>query len=282
MMDAPLQKPTTAGEIRNLEQISRRVRARMVEIVHKSETMHLGGSLSCADILVALYWGAMRVDPANPRDPERDRFILSKGHAAPALFAVLDEKGFFPPGMLETYCTDGGRLAEHPTYGVPGVEVATGSLGHGLQVGLGMAFAGKLRGSSHRVYAVVSDAECNEGSTWEAALVAPAKGLDNVCAIVDFNKWQATDRSTEVTALRPLKAKWEAFGWSAQEVDGHDMAALVRVLRNVPDGSGRPVAVVANTVKGKGVSFMEDDNNWHYRSPSRDEFARAMQELRNP
>jgi transketolase len=159
------------------------------------------------------------------------------------------------------------------------VEVATGSLGHGLSLGLGMALAARIQGFSYKVFVVMSDGECNEGSVWEAALLAPANKLDNVVAIIDYNKWQATGRSNEITAIGPLMEKWKAFGWSAYEVDGHDLEALVNLLNNLPTGTGKPVAIVAHTVKGKGVSFMEDDNNWHYRSPNADEVEKAHREL---
>ena len=162
---------------------------------------------------------------------------------------------------------------------VPGVEVTTGSLGHGLSLGLGMAVAGRIQGHAYRVFTVVSDGECNEGTIWEAALFAPAQQLDQVAVIVDYNKWQATGRSNEVMSLNPFPQKWEAFGWSTYEIDGHDLNALIDVLQNVPDGSGKPVAIVAHTVKGKGVSFMEDDNNWHYRIPTAEEVDKAKMEL---
>jgi transketolase len=247
---------------------------------HKAGTPHLGSSLSCVDILVAVYWGTLAIDPEEPQDPDRDRFILSKGHAASTLYATLAHRGFFPVEELSTFAEAGGKLAEQPSPGcMPGVEAATGSLGHGLSLGLGMALAGRIQGHSFRVFVAMSDGECNEGSVWEAAMFAPAHELDSVAVIIDYNKWQATGKSNDVMALRPLKQKWEAFGWSAYEVDGHDMGALVDAVRNVPDGSGKPVAIVAHTVKGKGISFMEDDNNWHYRSPDAGELLRARAEL---
>jgi transketolase len=266
-------------DLAEMEATARQMRGRIVEMSHRAGTPHLGSALSCVDILVAAYWGALALDPARPDDPERDRFILSKGHAATALYAALALRGFFPEALLDSYAHPGSCLGEHPSPGVPGIEAATGSLGHGLPLGLGMALAGRLRGQNYRVFVLLSDGECNEGSVWEAALLAPAQGLENVLAVVDYNKWQATGRSNEVTALHPLRAKWEAFGWSAHEVDGHDLGALVELFRNVPDGTGKPVAVIAHTVKGRGVSFMEDDNNWHYRIPSRDELGRARREL---
>jgi transketolase len=251
-----------------------------VEIAHKTNTMHVGSSMSCADIVVAAYWTALSIDPANPTDPDRDRFILSKGHAAPTLFASLAFRGFFPESLLETYDSDGGVLGEHPTLQcVPGVEASTGSLGHGLPLGVGMAMAGRIQGQNYRVFVVMSDGECNEGSVWEAAMLAASQRLERLIVVVDYNKWQATGRSNEVLALSPLREKWEAFGWTTHEIDGHDLGALTDLLGRVPDGSGRPIAIIANTVKGKGVSFMEDDNNWHYRSPNAAELEQARQEL---
>ncbi len=267
-----------------LEQIARRIRARIIENSHRTHTPHLGSCLSCVDILVALYFQILRIDPKRPRDPDRDRFILSKGHGAPALFQVLAIKAFYPEAMLESYGEDGGIFAEHPPTPehLPGIEAATGSLGHGLPMGLGMALAARIHSQDYKVFALLSDGECNEGSTWEAAMLAPAQKLERLAIVVDYNKWQATDRSEEVMALRPLGEKWRAFGWSNYEVDGHNIGDLVALLSNVPDGSGKPVAVIAHTVKGKGVSFMEDDNDWHYRIPTQQEVLSAKKELGIP
>lgn len=270
-----------APDIRKLEDIARTIRMRIIETSHKTNTPHLGSCLSCVDILVASYFHVLRIDPARARDPERDRFILSKGHGAAALFQVLALRGFYPESMLETYGQDGGLFAEHPPApaDLPGIEAATGSLGHGLPIGLGMALSARMQGRGYNVLAVLSDGECNEGSVWEAAMMAAAQKVERLAIIVDFNKWQATGRSEEVLALSPLVDKWRAFGWNACETDGHDMPSLVRLLGRVPDGSGKPVAIIAHTVKGKGVSFMEDDNNWHYRIPTADEVAAARKEL---
>jgi len=267
--------------VSRLEETARVIRARVVETSHRSGTPHLGSCLSCIDILVALYFEILQIDPARPADGSRDRFILSKGHAAPALFQVLALRGYYPEALLRNYGEDGGVFAEHPPTPshLPGIEAATGSLGHGFPMGLGMALAGRIHGRPYRVIALVSDGECNEGSVWEAAMLAASHKVANLAVIIDFNRWQATGRSEEVMALNPLLDKWRAFGWSAREVDGHDMGELIKCLRQVPDGSGRPVAIVAHTVKGKGVSFMEDDNNWHYRIPSAAEVAAARQEL---
>ena len=270
--------PTT--DLASLRALAATLRARVVETSGRAEVPHLGSCLSCVDILVALYWGVLRLDPRAPTATGRDRFILSKGHAAPALFQVLALRGYYPEAELADYGRDGGRFAEHPpAHGVPGVEAATGSLGHGLPMGVGMALGARLAGIDNRTFVLVSDGECNEGSTWEAAMMAGAQRLDRLTVVVDFNKWQATGRSREVLALDPLADKWAAFGWQAEEVDGHDLPALLSSLTRPPDGTGRPRAIVAHTVKGKGVSFMEDDNNWHYRTPNPAEVAAAKVEL---
>ena len=267
----------------DLPAMARKIRAKLVKMSHVAETPHLGSSLSCVDMIVAAYWGAMRIDPSQPLDPNRDRFILSKGHAATALYAALSYRGFFDEMLLDTYDEDGGALPEHPGLQcVPGVEAATGSLGHGLPLALGMALAGRIQGRDYRCFVLMSDGECEEGSVWEAAMFAPAQKLDNVIVMIDYNKWQATGRSDEIMALAPLREKWQAFGWDASEVDGHNMESLVETLRQKPDGTGRPRAIIAHTVKGKGVSFMEDDNNWHYRIPTADEVQQARKELGQP
>jgi transketolase len=269
------------AKIRKLEQTARIIRARIIENSHRTQTPHLGSCLSCVDILVAAYFETLRIDPRKPAEDDRDRFILSKGHGAAALFQVLALRGYYPESMLDRYGEDGSVFAEHPpapAY-LPGIEAATGSLGHGFPLGLGMALAARIRNQRHRVIALVSDGECNEGSTWEAAMLAASQKTENLGVIVDFNKWQATGRSEEIMGPVPLADKWRAFGWNTCEIDGHDMGELVRRLRQVPDGSGKPVAIVAHTVKGKGVSFMEDDNNWHYRIPSAEEVKAAKREL---
>ena len=286
-----------------MKAIAREIRGQVVQMSHVKKTPHLGSSLSCVDIVVAVYWGVLRIDPQNPWDPGRDRFILSKGHAATTLYAALARRGYYDPAVLETYNQDGGHLAEHPCLRcVPGVEASTGSLGHGLPLALGMALAQRIRcaggetpglaktvssqagtfppsATQYRCFVLMSDGECEEGAVWEAALFAAAQKIDDVAVIIDYNKWQATGRSDEVMALGPLVDKWRAFGWSARELDGHDIGALLAALEKLPDGSGKPLAIVAHTVKGKGVSFMEDDNNWHYRTPTADELQAARKEL---
>jgi transketolase len=267
----------------HLQSLARQIRFRLVQMSHAGKAPHLGSSLSCVDILVAVYWGVLRIDPKDPLSPGRDRFILSKGHAATSLYATLAYRGFFDPAILERFNCDGGPLPEQPGLQcVPGVEAATGSLGHGLPLALGMALAQRIQGTGGRCLVLMSDGECEEGSVWEAALFAPIHHLDNVIAIIDYNKWQATGRSNELMALHPMREKWEAFGWNTHEVDGHDIQALLNVLKWEPDGTGKPIAVIAHTVKGKGVSFMEDDNNWHYRIPTADEVEAVRKELGLP
>lgn len=271
----------TMTSIQELETHARRLRARIIKTSHQASIPHLGSCLSCVDILTALYFSVLRIDPSKPRDPDRDRCILSKGHGAPTLFQVLALRGFYPESMLETYGEDGGLFAEHPPTPeqLPGIEAATGSLGHGLSMGLGMALAARINKKAYRVYAVLSDGECNEGSVWEAALLAAAQRVSQLCVLVDFNKWQATGRSCEVMALEPFVDKWQAFGWNACEIDGHDMKSLLETLERFPAANGKPTAIIAHTVKGKGVSFMEDDNNWHYRIPTVAEVEAAEREL---
>ena len=233
-----------------------------------------------ADLLGALYGGVLNVDPQRPDWPERDRFILSKGHACAALYAALAYRGFFPESWLETFYQDGGKLAGHATHtGVPGIEFSTGSLGHGLSVAAGMALAAKRDGARHRVFALLSDGECDEGSVWEPALFAPQHGLDNLTVIIDYNKIQSLGRVSEVLELEPFTAKWSAFRWEVREIDGHDMDQILATLRSLPAKPDVPTCVIAHTVKGKGVSFMEDKLLWHYRNPTAEDVERAVAEL---
>lgn len=261
-----------------LENTAALIRGRLVEISCRNRIAHLASSLSCVDILCVLYGSILNVNSVNCTSPGRDRFILSKGHAAAALYCVLAEHGFFDGEMLNDMGTAGCSLEEHPSLNcVPGVEASTGSLGHGLPIGIGMALASRVMGLPYKVFVIISDGECNEGSVWEAAMFAGGRRLDNLCVIVDFNKWQATGRSREVTAIDPLKAKWESFGWECTEVDGHDISSLGKTLSI--SGTNSPRAIIAHTVKGKGISFMEDDNNWHYRMPTEEEVVKAKKEL---
>jgi transketolase len=231
-------------------------------------------------LLAVLYNGILSVDPKRPEWPERDRFILSKGHACAALYVALAERGFFPDSWLDDFYQDGAQLAGHATHvGVPGVEISTGSLGHGLPIGCGMALAAKRNRESHRVFVMLSDGECDEGSNWEAALFAPHHQLDNLVVIVDYNKIQSLGTVKEVLDLEPFADKWRAFSWAVQEIDGHDLRQIERALTHLPAKPGKPTCVIAHTIKGKGVSFMEDKLLWHYRSPNSEEMAAAVSEL---
>lgn len=266
--------------MQELKNIANIIRARIVNTSSIAKVPHLGSCLSCVDILVALYWKILNINPAQPTDSKRDRFILSKGHGAPALFQVLAMKNFFPENWLDTYGEDGSLFGEHPpAHGVPGIEAATGSLGHGLSIGIGLALGSRINQINNKIYVLISDGECNEGSVWEAAMFAAAQKLNHLTVIIDFNKWQATGRSEDVMSLSPLADKWAAFGWQVSEVDGHDYEALLNTL-NHSNENNKPMAIVAHTVKGKGVSFMEDNNNWHYRIPTRDEVILAYRELK--
>jgi len=266
--------------ISDLRQIANEIRYKVVEMSKTGKAPHLGSSLSCVDVIVAAYYTFLQIDPEQPSHRLRDRFILSKGHAITTLYALLAKRGFFPSDLLKTFNKDGSCLPEHPSPKcVPGVEMATGSLGHGLSVGIGQALAGRILQENYRVMVLLSDGECNEGSVWEAALFAPAQKLDNVIAIIDFNKWQATGRSEEIMQLSPLREKWAAFGWQAYEIDGNNFEEILNVFSKIPEAPGKPTAIIAHTVKGKGISFMEDDNNWHYRIPNDEELAKAKQEL---
>ena len=260
--------------------LARALRYQAVQMSHHAGTPHLGSVLSCVDIVVAAYWRVLRIDPTQPASPSRDRFILSKGHAAPALYTCLAARGFFPEAWLDTFAVHGGKLAEQPAPNcTPGVELATGSLGHGLPVGCGLALSGRIQKLDYRTLVVMSDGECNEGSVWEAAMFAAGKSLGRLTVVIDYNKWQATGRSDEVLALASLRDKWAAFGWEATEVDGHDIAAIADAIAPRGEPTGSPRAIIAHTIKGKGVAFMEDDNNWHYRIPDAAEVEHAAQLL---
>lgn len=260
--------------------LARTIRQQVVRMTHRARASHVGTSLSMAELLAVLYGGVLRVRPAEPDWADRDRFVLSKGHGCAGLYAVLAERGFFPRAWLEEFYQDGARLAGHATHsGVPGVEVSTGSLGHGLGIACGMALAGQRDGRPYRVFALLSDGECDEGSTWEAALFAGHHRLDNLVVVVDYNKIQSLGTVREVLDLEPFAAKWTAFGFAVREVDGHDVEALAGTFGALPIERGHPTCIVAHTVKGKGVSFMENRLLWHYRSPDSEEYARALREL---
>ena len=260
--------------------LAARVRRQVLEMTHKSGGSHIGTSYSMTDLLAVLYNGVLNVDPANPEWPGRDRFILSKGHGCAAFYATLAEKGFFPIEWLDTFYQDGSTLVGHATHtDIPGVELSTGALGHGLPVACGMALFAKRTNQAYRVITMLSDGECDEGSIWEAALFAGHHQLDNMAVIVDYNKIQSLGRVEEVLELEPFADKWSAFKWAVCEIDGHDFDDIQSALTNLPLESGKPSCIIAHTVKGKGVSFMEDKLLWHYRSPNAEDFELAVSEL---
>ncbi|MDC3193531.1 transketolase [Alphaproteobacteria bacterium] len=262
---------------KSLAEISSLLRYQIIQMCHDSKSAHLGSSLSCVDILSTLYFQVLNVRADMPDWSERDIFILSKGHAAVALYATLAAKGYFPYAWLKQYNKDGGVLAEHPpASGISGVEAATGSLGHGLPIATGEALAIRMRRQNRRVFCLISDGETNEGSVWEAALFAGAHQLSNLIVFLDYNKWQATGRSDEVLNTTAHEDKWRAFGWDVEMINGHDFEQIVASSQN---RSSKPKLIIADTVKGKGVSFMEDDNNWHYRFPTYEEVQIAREEL---
>ncbi len=258
---------------------SQRIRAHALRMVYRANASHIGTCLSMADILAALYVRVLSYSANEPHWSERDRFILSKGHGAAILYATLAECGFFPLAWLDEYAQNGSLLLGHASHHVPGVELSTGSLGHGLPVGCGMALAGKREGHPYRVFVMLSDGELDEGSNWEAILFAPQHQLDNLVAIVDYNKIQSFGSVKEVLDLDPLADKWRAFRWAVREIDGHDHAQIESVLASVPFEPGKPSVIIAHTVKGKGVSFMENQLAWHYRSPNAEQLAQALSEL---
>ena len=268
-----------AQEHNEILELARKIRIHATRMIHTAKSSHLGSNLSMAEILAALYGKVLNITPDSIEDPKRDRLVLSKGHAAAAYYAVLAECGFFPVEWLEKFYLNGARLAGHATHDIPGIEVSSGALGHGLSMSAGMSLAGKLDGIPYRVFAVLSDGECDEGSTWEAAMFSAHHSLDNLVAIVDYNKIQALGHTRDIVDLEPFADKWRAFGWSVREIDGHDIEQIVSTLEEVPFEKNQPSCIVAHTIKGKGVSFMEDDVLWHYRNPQGEEYEEAMKEL---
>ncbi|MGD0402209.1 MAG: transketolase [Candidatus Acidiferrales bacterium] len=282
-MTEPTEKNPVSGSALttcDAKLVARDIRLQSAHMIHRAKSSHIGSAFSMADLLAVLYTKTLRVDPNRPDWPERDRFVLSKGHACAPLYAVLAMRGFFPRDWLDDFYQDGTHLAGHATHvGVPGVEVSTGSLGHGLPIACGMALVGKRDGGDYRVFTLLSDGECDEGSVWEAALFAPHHRLDNLIVVVDYNKIQSLGTVKEVLDLEPFAAKWRAFGWEVREIDGHDVQEIEQILAAVPIKPGKPTCIVSHTIKGKGVSFMENKLLWHYRSPDPDEMKRTLAEL---
>jgi transketolase len=263
-----------------LKHKARDLRREIVEMVYRAQSGHLGGSLGSADLVAALYYHVMRHDPGNPQWPERDRFILSKGHCAPVIYAALADCGYFPKSDLATFRRPGSHLQGHPYQPkTPGIEASTGTLGLGISTGLGMALAAKLRGWNHRYYILCGDGEIQEGQAWEAAMFGNKYKLDNVVAFVDRNYLQTDGNSEQIMPLDPLAPKWEAFGWHTQQIDGHDFGEIVGAIERAGHAAGRPSMIVARTVKGKGVSFMENGVMWHGTPPNQEQYERALEEL---
>ena len=268
------------NEVKELALTAAKARLLAVEAVHRCASGHPGGSLSVMDALTVLYFHTMHIDPQNPRDPDRDRFVLSKGHCTPALYSVLALRGFYPVEELELFRSIKGHMSGHPDMvNVKGVDMSTGSLGQGISAAVGMALAGKIDSKDYRVYAILGDGELDEGQVWEAAMSADKYHLDNLCAVVDYNKMQIDGTTDDVMPLGDLAAKWAAFGWHVIEVDGHDYAALADAFEQAKTVKGKPTVVLAHTVKGKGVSFMEGVYTWHGKAPNDEQYAQAKSEL---
>ncbi len=266
--------------VAELSQIAARLRCDIVRMVHLAGMGHPGGSLSAADMMAALYFRVLRIDPANPQWPERDRFVLSKGHACPALYAALIQRGYLDRSYLATLRKLDSPLQGHPDMlKVPGVEMTAGSLGHGLSAALGMALATRVTCMGYRVWAMIGDGEVQEGSIWEAAMAAPNMGVRNLTVILDYNRIQNDDFVRNVMPIDPIVQKWESFGWHVVEIDGHDMAQIVDALESSAAGENQPVIIIAHTIKGKGVSFMEDNPFWHGNAPNEEQLARAVDEI---
>ena len=279
MWNSYVRQSATSMDVNAIRELARRIRVHAIRMCGSGGGSHVASVLSCADILAVLYGECLRIDPANPRWPDRDRFVLSKGHACAGLYAVLAERGYFALEELGSHYQDGSRLCGHASHKVPGVDLSTGSLGHGLPVAVGMAYAAQLASRAHRVFALVGDGECDEGSVWEAALFAAHHRLRGLTAIVDFNRLQGVAPVQDVIRLDPFADKWRSFGWAVREVDGHDPESLCAALSAVSFSPGRPSCVIAHTTKGKGVSFMQDSVLWHYRIPAGTEMELALAEL---
>jgi len=271
--------PMSDDDALTLKKKAIQIRKDLLQMIYNSGEGHTGGALSSVDILVTLYYRIMKIDPKNPKWDGRDRFVLSKGHSVEGYYAILADLGFFPKEELLSYRKFGSRLIGHPNNKVPGVELNTGALGHGLSVAVGMALAGKMDGKNYRVYTLMGDGELAEGSVWEAAMAASNYELDNLIGIIDRNRLQISGNTEEVMKLESLRKKWTAFGWEVLEIDGHNIEKLVEVFEKIPIRKGKPHVVIAHTVKGKGVSFMENDRKWHHGVPNGRQFERAMYEL---
>lgn len=265
--------------MQNSIEFSKAIRKTTLEMVYRAKASHVGGAMSMADILAVLYNNILKIDPSKSEDPSRDRFLLSKGHACTSLYATLGLKGFFDIKELETYATDGSRFLSHTSHYIPGVEISAGSLGHALPVSCGLALAAKKKKENWKTYCLVSDGELNEGSNWETILLAPQLKLNNLILIVDYNKIQSFGFVKDIIDIEPLFKKFECFNWETYEIDGHDHQQLIDTFKACDNDNPKPKVIICNTIKGKGVSFMENKLLWHYKSPSEQEYAQAINEL---
>jgi Transketolase, N-terminal subunit len=266
-------------DIKALQLKAAQIRKRVIEVIYLAKAGHTGGDLSSIDILTALYFQVLNVDPKHPDFPDRDRFIMSKGHSVEALYCVLAEAGFISDEMLNTYGQFQTKLAGHPTRKVPGIEMNTGALGHGLPAGVGMAIAARMDGKSYKTYVLMGDGEQGEGSIYEAAMAASHYKLDNLTAIIDRNNLQISGQTEKVMSLEPMRERWEAFGWDVHETDGNDIASLLKTFADTEKVSGKPHLIIAHTIKGKGVSYMENVAKWHHGVTTEDEYRQALEEL---
>ncbi|MCT4661464.1 MAG: transketolase [Tissierellales bacterium] len=262
------------------QSIATTIRQEIVKMLHLSKSGHPGGSLSAADIMTVLFFDEMNIDPKNPKKADRDRFVLSKGHAAPVLYAALAERGFFDKSELSTLRKINSELQGHPNMNdTPGVDMSTGSLGQGISAASGMALANKIDETSNRVYALLGDGEVQEGLVWEAAMFAAHYKLDNLTAVLDFNGLQIDGKNSEVMSIEPIDKKWEAFGWHVVKIDGHNFEEIQAAFKEARETKGQPTIIIAKTVKGKGVSFMENEAGWHGQAPNDEQTAQALKEL---
>jgi transketolase len=268
-------------ELKDLRAKANDIRKDIIEIAYKAQgPSHPGPALSSADIVAALYFKIMKIDPHNPQWEERDRLVLSKGHACPVLYAALAERGYFDKSLLSTVRRLDSKLQGHPDMNkTPGIDMTSGSLGNGLSLGLGIALAQKIKELSGNVFVILGDGELQEGLVWEAVMAAPGLGIDNLVAIIDYNHWQSCGSTDRIQPVEPLQSRWESFGWKTFEANGHNMEDLVNKLEMAVDFQGKPTVIIAHTVKGKGVSFMENDNSWHQKIPTQEQYEQALKEL---
>ena len=255
------------------------IRKELLQMIYDAKTGHTGGSLSSVDILVALYYEIMKIDPKNPKWESRDRFVLSKGHSVEGYYTILADSGFFPKDELKYFCKFNSRLIGHPSVKIPGVEMNTGALGHGLSVAVGMALAGKMDKKGYKVYVLMGDGELAEGSIWEGAMAARHYKLDNLIGIIDRNHLQISGNTENIMSLENLKEKWNSFGWNVLVEDGNNIKKMIDIFKKIPIVKEKPHLIIANTVKGKGVSFIENDAKWHHKVPNIEQLERAMKEL---